>query len=158
MSNSVGPNIRRAVLVSVAAALTLIVAGCDQWPLDTGVSIDERIQALEDALNEDDRSDLYLHFHPETESRDQIKDEVVFATGPLSAQYQPFTITVEETRTLMAGQKDVTARLKNDNTALGESYDLGLLMETSGTDWYIKTLTLVVDVNQDPYEVKRLSG
>ena len=120
------------------------------------MSVGERIQALEDALNTDDRSDLYLLFHPDTQSRDQIKDEEVFATGPLSADYQTFTITVEETRTLTTSQKDVTARLENANTALGESYDLGLVMQTYGEDWYIKTLTLVVDSSQDPYEIKRL--
>lgn len=157
MSSSVRARIGPAVVVTVATVLTLLVVGCDQWPLTTGVSVEKRIQALEDMLNQDDRTDLYLLFHPDTESRDQIKDEEVFATGPLSAQYQPFTITVEETRTLTTSQRDVTARLKNANTALGESYDLGLLMQTSGVDWYIKTLTLVVDPNQDPYEIKRLS-
>jgi hypothetical protein len=156
MSNSVSASIRRAAVTIVAAALTLLAVGCDQWPLATGVTVDERIQALEDALNQDDRSDLYLLFHPDTQSRDQIKDQEVFDTGPLSAQYQTFTITVEEIRTLTASQKDVTAKLKNANTALGESYDLGLLMETYGENWYIKTLTLVVDENTDPYEIKHV--
>ncbi len=134
------------------AVLVLIAFGmlsCELFEPEIGVEMKERVEKFEDALNKENRDDIYKQFHPDVEDRDKIKDDEVFDTGPLTYDYEPFEfkdIEVDEEK------EEVTSEMHNDNGNVGtatfkmeldEEYDYYILefkLETDSDDYTIKTL------------------
>ena len=96
------------------SALLIMITGCP--PVEEPVSIEERISMFEDDLNGDDRSDLYTHFHPDTESYDQIKDETFFEETPLATVYKPINFSnLSDPVDAGNDQMEVTADFSNNS-------------------------------------------
>lgn len=128
------------ILITGLITFFLLFQGCP--PVDEDVTIEERIDRFVDGLNDSDRSDLYTHFHPDTEQYSQMKASATFfETTPLAFDYAPFDITLTSSPDNEAdGQQTVNAVLyRNDGDLVDNCV---LVMEKDGASWYIRRFTL----------------
>ncbi|RKX73553.1 MAG: hypothetical protein DRP87_18700 [Spirochaetes bacterium] len=138
--------------------ITIFISGCDLFKglMGTTVSIEERIVLFQTELNKEDRSEIYLHFHPDTQNRQQIAASEVIETGPLAYDYQPYAINiVSQSDPDSAGKVTVSCGLVNKNTTSDNPYDLTLIMQEGEKNvWYIRELHLTV--GKETYTIKRI--
>ncbi|MBN2444501.1 MAG: hypothetical protein JXJ04_24280 [Spirochaetales bacterium] len=122
------------IMVIAAGVVLLILSGCPM-----GITIESRIGMFESDLNSSDRSDVYLNFHPDTSSYNQIKDPDYFDGTPLAAIYKPIHFSnLSDSVDIGNGQERVTA----DFSSLGYSDTCTFIMEQSGIDWLIRRFDL----------------
>ena len=137
----------RKLLALVAITLILVVGltSCEflmdmlGFTSQEGVTAEERINLFESALNSADRSNLRNHFHPDMLNYDQVADDVVIATGPLSYANAPFIIGAPS----IVGDV-ATSSFENFWGATG-TVVFTLLLD--GLDYKIRRLVLTLDVD-----------
>ena len=135
-------------MLLVSAAVFLGITGCDGLSglLGGGMSISDRIDAFEEDLNKEDRSDIYTHFHENTANREQIADATVLNDGPLGYANEPFTLTAgtpEDYGT--SGQKSVSVDISNANVSVDDPIKATFIMQedSSGSgNWLIREISM----------------
>jgi hypothetical protein len=138
----------------LCAVSGLILAGLVSCEL-FAVSIESRISMFEDDLNQPDRSDIYLHFHPDTANRQQIANQTIFVSGPFDYDtYSPFDITITSGPTsISGGQEQVIADFRDRYLTYSDALELIMEQGDDSEDWFIRELQL--DIN-GTYAIKRL--
>lgn len=131
----------RKGLILFVCILLVGILSCELPDLG-GVSSSERVSLFQAALNADDRTDIYTHFHPDKPERQQVANKAVFDTGsPFDLAHIPFSITITDPGSGM-DEKTVVTRIEYNN--LGP-FDLTFIMRPDGEVWYIWSLTLTVN-------------
>ena len=143
-------NRRRALVILTVILMAVALSSCDILMGFLGTSIETRIGQFEDALNEEDRTNINEHFHPSMDNHQQIADSVVFDTGPLSYDYYKFTIGDPEVDGSIA-----TCDFEN---GIGITGTLTLTMEQDGFDYKIRKLTLSIDGTSVTYTLMRVGA
>lgn len=146
----------RSALVIVLTAAALL-AGCDLLNgIDPGnLSIDERLDRFVSGLNSDDRTDIYLNFHPDkTESYQQIADPLTW-DGALSTANRPFSLKDTVRTSLDDGTVEVTGNLAQKNNP-DPGYPISFVMAPYGEDWRIMRLTYTVSDTAEPFEIRTI--
>ena len=135
------------VLIAAVAGTVFLAAGCTLFNKPDPVTIAERITLFTEALNLEDRTSLFTHFHEDTEGRGQIKDEVTTSTSPLSYDNKPFIIgspTLSDPNT--AGEITAVCTFANVNLSTTDPEQITFVMkEMEETVWFILSLTVWVD-------------
>jgi hypothetical protein len=125
------------IVLIAAAALTFTSCEALLKALMGGVTIEEQINAFETTLNSADRGGIRSHFHPDMTGYDQIADDAVFDTGPLS--YANAGFLIGEPNPIIA---DVaTCTYSDGNGATGE---IVFYMEQYELDYMIMKIELTV--------------
>lgn len=131
-------------IVGLGLVVALVLSSCTLLGFP---SVRGRISQFQDALNQSDRSSINEHFSPtETANYNQIKDAAVFASGPLSYQYEPFEIIVISA----SDPENVSATVSNDNGV----FDMSFRMVRDGLGWLIEEFTITAG-GQD-YTIKQI--
>ena len=133
---------KKGVIIAAVVLVSLMLAGCPGLP--EPVSIEERINLFEKDLN--DGKDLQGHFHPELLDYENIADEEVFKSGPLSTTNAPFNIS----EPVITGD---VASCTFYNTASDGMMEF--TMKLDGYDYKILKLMVTVGTNP-PYVIERL--
>ncbi len=143
------------VLITAVAGTVFLAAGCELFNKPDPVTITERITLFTEALNLEDRTNLYTHFHEDTQNRQQIASSTVVESGPMAyanrSDTSPFVITItDQTSPDADGKVTVTATFVNANLTAADPGSITFVMkEIEATVWYILSFTLWIDVNDD---------
>lgn len=144
---------KRTYILVLAAVIFVfaVLTGCDLFNTVEPVTVAERIGMFEDELNKADRSNLYTHFHDDTQDKQSVADAEVFDVGPLSYDYEPYVITLPDPiPPVKDGLISFTGTFTNDNFTEDAPGTISFVMkEMEATVWYILRLTVAVDVNED---------
>ena len=140
-----------ALAVLTAAIVFAGLFSCELFNTVDPVTVKERIDLFETALNQENRDALFTHFHDDTADKQSVADAAVFDVGPLSFDYEPFTITVPETLPAeKEGMVTFNATFTNDNFLAADPGAMTFVMkELEKNVWYILKLTVAVDLNDD---------
>jgi hypothetical protein len=128
-------NLRKTIiLVLIAIAMILALFGCG-----LGVTIEQRVQFFESDLNDANRDDMYLNFHP-TLTADYgaiTGDGQVFddAFDPIDRNY---TITISD----QSNPDNVVGIIVADGGGFGGPLEIYFKMAQDGLDWMIEELRL----------------
>ena len=135
------------MLIAAVAGTVFFSAGCAFFNKPDPVTITERITLFTEALNLEDRTNLYTHFHEDTQNRQQIASSTVVETGPLAYANQPFVIAVTSQGTETdTGEVTVEATFVNANlTAAAPGSITFVMKELEENVWYILSLTIWID-------------
>ena len=129
-----------AVLIVIAIGLISMYIGCDLL----GLTIAARIEAFESDLNELDRSDVYLNFHPDTTRTEDYLvitgDGTVFDNA-FDYGYHDYTITIDQ-ETPSGDIVDVVAIIDAAGGGFAGPWELYLTMSQNGLDWMIEELSM----------------
>jgi len=140
---------KNILLALLAVCIALAVTSCDQlFSSLFGTSIEARIDAFEQTLNMEDRSDMLNHFHPEMNNYNQLKDLDIFEDSYLAYANQPFTISSPE-----VDENDVAVCSFQHTDATGT---IEFTMALDDYDYKILKLKLTLDDVPEPLELKRL--
>ncbi|MBN2736793.1 MAG: hypothetical protein JXR70_07405 [Spirochaetales bacterium] len=126
------------IFLSVILLFLILFLSCD-LPGEN-LSISERIAAFVTSLNQDDRSNIQDHFHPNMVNYNQIASASVFDTGPMKIANQNFAITQVSSSDHSGGGTDVTCNFTNGISTYPNSLILWMLQD--GTNWKIRQLNL----------------
>lgn len=129
-----------AVSIVIVIGLISIYVGCDLL----GVTIAARIEAFESDLNELDRSDVYLNFHPDTtrtEDYPSIKGDGTLFNNAFPYIYADYTITIDQ-ETPSGDVVNVVAIIDAAGGGFAGPWELYLTMSQDDLDWMIEELSM----------------
>ena len=132
---------RRVLYLVAAAVAALSLSGCGIFDKITGVGIESRIASFARRLNADDRSTVYLQFHPALTTRYEELKEPTFWDEPFpvpAAADAAYRITVVSS-TWPRDPAAVVASMSGP-AAFGANRDVELTMAKDGKDWMIRAI------------------
>lgn len=129
-------NLRKTVVLATIVIVALLTLyGCGLF----GVSIEQRIQDFESDLNDANRDDMYLNFHP-TKTADYgpiTGDGTVFDTAFPPADRNYSIIISDQSST-----DNVIGIIDADGGGFGGPLEIYFKMAQDGLDWMIEELRL----------------
>ena len=137
------------MVAGVSIGLTSCQALLDMFLSGSGIEIADQITSFEATLNGADRADIRTHFHPDMTGYQQLADDAVFDTGPLSyanADFDFGTPTVDSNNV-------ATCTYLDGNGATGTIVFTTLL---DGADYKIKKIVLTIQTTE--YVLERFSS
>ena len=133
---------KRLLFLLFISPVLFLFTGCDNFlqeeddePED--VTIKERIQMLEDDLNDGDYNNVYKNFHPEMISYNSYKDGSAINTGVLDESYASFSFSDP----IVSNITTINGTFNSEN---GPNGTYSGTMKEDGTDnWKILSITII---------------
>ena len=123
------------LLLAITVWMFLTLYGCDLL----GVSIEQRIQYFESDLNDANRDDMYLNFHPTlTADYGAITGDGTVFDNAFPPADRNYTIIISD----QSNTDNVVGIIDADSGGFGGPLEIYFKMAQDGTDWMIEELRL----------------
>jgi hypothetical protein len=135
--------VRMEKILRTGIAGCLLIWALASCSLTDEAMINSRIDNFLSGLNNSDRTNLWMNFHPDMTVREQTKDPTYFNSTPLDYSHHPFSLNSQSGISDIGGdQKQVTAKMDRESGTL--QHDVIFIMQKYGSEWLIREFDLDV--------------